>query len=118
MDRGATLVAGATGAAVSAPSLDAVYRRSERIVTRRIADECVLVPLASRGADMEAMYSLNPTAAFVWDRIDGSLAGHAIVDAVVEHFDVERSTAERDYLELAGVLLGLGAVEPVPAGRR
>jgi hypothetical protein len=106
------VVARAEAAAVSAPSLDAVYRRSERIVTRRIAGECVLVPLARRGADMEAMYSLNPTAAFVWDQMEGDVAGTAIVDAVVEHFDVERATAERDYLGLVAALLDLDALAP------
>lgn len=85
-----------------------VYRRGDRIVTRSIAGECVLVPLASRGVDVDSMYNLNPTAAFVWDQLDGSRDGEAIVGALVDHYQVDRGTAARDYLELVGALAGLG----------
>ncbi|MCM2257082.1 MAG: PqqD family protein [Vicinamibacteria bacterium] len=94
---------------MSAPRLDVVFRRSERIVTRRIAGECVLVPLASRGVDVDAMYSLNPTAAFVWDHLDGDASGKEIVGELVERFEVDAETATRDYVALVSELEALGA---------
>lgn len=94
---------------MSAPRLDVAFRRSERIVTRRIAGECVLVPLAARGVDVDAMYSLNPTAAFVWDRLDGGASGTQIVGELVERFEVDPETATRDYVALLSELEALGA---------
>lgn len=95
---------------MSEPSLDAVYARSERMVGRRIADEFLIVPLAARGADVDSIYDLNPVAAFIWEQIDGRHDGRAIVAAVVERFDVDAATAERDYLGFLGQLLSIDAV--------
>jgi hypothetical protein len=87
------------------------------MVGRRIGDEYVLVPLAGRGADLDSILNLSRVAAFVWERLDGVRTGAQVVDAVVERFEVERTEAEADYLELVETLLDVGAVEPSPAGR-
>jgi len=101
---------------VSRPRLDEAWARSERMVSRRIGDEFVLVPLAGRGADLDSILNLNRVAAFVWEQLDGTRTGSAVVDAVVERFDVERERAEADTLELLDTLLELKAI--VPAGGR
>jgi methyltransferase-like protein len=86
------------------------------MVGRRIGDEYVLVPLAGRGADLDSILNLNRVAAFVWEQLDGTRTGDAVVDAVIERFDVERERAEADTLELLETLLELRAI--VPAGGR
>jgi hypothetical protein len=98
---------------VSAPATDVVFARSTRIVGRRIAGEYVLVPLVTHGADLDAIYNLNPVAAFIWERLDGRTAGAGIVAALVESFAVEPGQAEADYLEFVSRLQQLGAVEAV-----
>ncbi len=94
-------------------TLDDVYFRAERIVGRRIGDGFVLVPLASRGADLDAIFELNATAAFVWEQLDGARDGRAIVTAVVERFEVEAEQAAADYLELMDALKSIGAARLV-----
>jgi hypothetical protein len=98
--------------------LDEAYARSERMVGRRIGDEFVLVPLAGRGADLDSILNLNKVGAFIWERLDGQATGALVVDALVEHFEVERARAEADYLEFVGVLLGLKAVVPARGSGR
>ena len=39
--------------------LDAVYRRSDRMVGRQIAEEHVLVPIVGSGAELDAIFTLN-----------------------------------------------------------
>ena len=90
-----------------------VLAKSENVVGRRIAGECLLVPLARKQANLDAIYELNSVAAFVWERIDGRAPGHAIVEALTEHFDVSAEQASADYLELAQALSSIGAVEIV-----
>jgi len=94
------------------PALEVVYARSVRMVGRRIADEFLIVPLAARGADVDSIYDLNPVAAFIWEQIDGRRDGRAIVAALVERFEVDTATAERDYLGLVAQLLSIDAVRP------
>jgi hypothetical protein len=103
---------------VSRSTLAEPYARSERMVGRRIGDEFVLVPLAGRGADLDSILNLNKVGAFIWERLDGQASGARVVDALVEHFEVERAQAEADYLEFIGVLLGLKAVVPARGSGR
>jgi hypothetical protein len=63
-------------------SLATVFARSEGVVARVIADECILVPLARGGANLEAIYELNSVGAFIWERLDGSSSGAAVVAAL------------------------------------
>ena len=73
------------------------FARSDRMVGRRIADEFILVPLVSRGAEVDCIYNLNSVAAFIWERLDGSTSGTAVVEALVERFEVDRARATADY---------------------
>jgi methyltransferase-like protein len=88
------------------------------MVGRRIGDEYVLVPLAGRGADLDSILNLNRVAAFVWEQLDGKRTGAAVVDAVVERFEVERERAEKDTIELLDTLLELAAIVPASPGGR
>jgi hypothetical protein len=94
----------------TALALTTVYARSERMVGRRIADEFVIVPILSRGADADAIFNLNRVGAFIWERLDGKLSGNAIVEAMLEHFDVDRQQAESDCRGFLAQLLEIGAI--------
>ena len=97
---------------MSRPRLEEAWTRAERVVGRRIGEEYVLVPLAGRGADLDRVLNLSRVAAFIWEQLDGARTGDAIVEAVVERFDVERAPAEADTLELLDTLLELKAIVP------
>ncbi len=103
---------------MSRPWLEETWARSANMVGRRIGDEYVLVPLAGRGADLDSILNLNRVAAFVWEQVDGTRTGAALVAAVVARFDVEPERAERDTLELLDTLLELKAILPMSPGGR
>ena len=105
------------GVVVSRPRLEETWARAERMAGRRIGDEYVLVPLAGQGADLDGVLRLTRVAAFVWEQLDGWRTGDAIVEALVERFDVDRSRAEADTLELLGTLLEREAIVPAAGPR-
>lgn len=96
------------------PRLDELWARSPRMVSRTIGGECVLVPLAARGADLDSIFNLNRVAAFVWERLDGTRTAAEVVDSVVQRFEVERERAEADTLELLETLRDIHAIVPAP----
>jgi hypothetical protein len=102
---------------VSAPSLDDVFVRSERMVGRRIAEEYVLVPILGRGADADGIFNLNRLGAFVWEQMDGRRDGRTIVERITQVFEVDVPRASRDYLTFVSQLLSIEAVSPA-GGRR
>ena len=98
--------------------LEAAWARAERVVGRRVGDAYVLVPLAGQGADLDGVLDLNRVAVFIWEQLDGARTGDAIVQAVVERFDVERARAEADTLELLDTLVELKAIVPAALPER
>ncbi len=97
---------------MSRTGLEEAWARAERMAGRRIGGDYVLVSLAGQGADLDGVLKLSRVAAFVWELLDGARTGDAIVEAVVERFDVDRARAEADTLELLDTLLERKAIVP------
>ncbi|MBN1513471.1 MAG: PqqD family protein [Phycisphaerae bacterium] len=77
-------------------AMNDTFRRKDGIVTRHIAGETILVPVANNLADLRRIFVLNPVAEFIWEQLDGALALGAIAQRVAESFDIGPAQAERD----------------------
>jgi hypothetical protein len=53
---------------------------------------------------------------FIWETIDGSRDGTAVVEALVQRFEVDRDRAALDYLGFVAKLLSLHALQEVREG--
>ena len=80
-------------------TLSSIPSHSPAVVYRRINDEYLLIPLTGNIADMDSLYRLTETGAFIWEKIDGKRAISDITSKIVEEFDVEPDVAEKDALE-------------------
>jgi len=78
--------------------------RGREVVTRRIADETLIVPIAGGVGDLDAIYTLNEVAARVWELLEQPITAEQIVDAIVEEFDVTRERAVEDVSDLLETL--------------
>jgi methyltransferase-like protein len=78
--------------------VDSVLSHSPDVVTTRTGNEYVLVPVANNIADMNSMYTLNETGAFIWEHIDGEKSIRDIIDDLAEEFEVDHDTARNDVL--------------------
>ena len=79
--------------------LEKVYKKSESIVSRRIGDEYILVPIRQDVGDLESIYTLNETGALIWELIDGKIQVKEIKEKIVEEFEVDPEQAEQDLKE-------------------
>jgi hypothetical protein len=93
--------------------LDAVYARNDRVVSRRIVDELILVPIRQSVAEMETLYTLNEVGARVYELIDGKRPVREIVEAIVSEFEVTFETAEADVGEFISQLLQIDGVREI-----
>ena len=93
------------------PQLSQRYRRDPSMVFRDIAGEMILVPIRRHVGDLESVYTLNETASFVWERLDGERTLGEIKREVVGAFEVGAEEAEEDLLALVQQLASVGAVE-------
>ncbi len=94
--------------------LDTVFYRNDRVVSRKIVDELILVPVRRNVAEMESIYTLNDVGARVYELIDGERTILQICELIVEEFEVSSEEAERDVLEFLQKLVSAGSIEEKP----
>jgi methyltransferase-like protein len=81
--------------------LKSVFSHSPDIVTRKTGSEYVLVPVANNIADMNSVYTLNETGAFIWELMDGTRNVEEIINRFVEEYNIDSETATADIFEFA-----------------
>jgi hypothetical protein len=79
--------------------LHSVPSRSSSVVTRKTGNEYVLVPVTDNIADMDSVYTLNETGAFIWEQIDGSRTIAEIIALLTVEFDIDDDSAKEDVID-------------------
>ncbi len=92
------------------------FCKSDMVVSRRIGDEHVLVPIHRDSIDVDGFYRLNEVAGEIWDLIDGTRSVAEIRDVLTEEFDVSEETLQSDLIELMHELIRVGALSEVRNG--
>ena len=93
--------------------LERRFIKDPSMVFRKIADECLLVPIRQNVADMESIYVLNEVGGRVWELVDGQKTVQGIRDVIVSEFDVSPQQAEADVREFVQKLRDIGGVKAV-----
>jgi hypothetical protein len=86
---------------------------TRKFVTRRIADETIIVPVVGGVGDLDAIFTLNEVGSLVWQLTDPPTTVHAIVEEVARTFDVPPDQAERDVVEFLGKMVEAGLIRPL-----
>ncbi len=93
--------------------MDATYSRNPDVIFRKIADEFILVPIRQKAVDLKCVYTLNQTAAFLWELIDSKQSVAQITDKFVAEFEVEPRQGQDDILEIISQLESLSLIKRV-----
>ncbi len=93
--------------------LDTVFAKNDQVVSRKIVDELILVPMRKDVADTETLYTLNEVGARVYELIDGERPLQEIMDTIVNEFEVTRQQAESDVREFVAQLLEIESIRRV-----
>jgi len=79
--------------------LNSILSRSPSVVTRKTGDEYVLVPVANNIADMDSVYTINETGAFIWEKIDGKKTVEEIINLVTQEYEIDNNSASKDVFD-------------------
>ena len=90
--------------------LDHCFARDPNLVFRKIADECLLVPVRQNVADVGKIYLLNEVGGRIWELLDGQRQVTDIRDIIAAEFEVSVEEAETDVVEFFRQLLVIGAI--------
>ncbi|WP_420208560.1 PqqD family protein [Candidatus Electronema sp. JC] len=87
-----------------------VFRQAENIVTRKVMDETLLVPISGQLASMDNLYTLNETGAFIWQALDGVRSLAEISEMLERQYDAPAEVIAADVLEIADGLAEAGLI--------
>jgi hypothetical protein len=98
----------ANGPADSAPLV-----RTSSCVTRAIAGETLIIPIAQTTADLESIFTLNDVGSRIWELLEFPVAPSRLVATIAGEFDVSPADATRDVDEFLDSLRAAGLIAPV-----
>jgi len=86
------------------------FRKSDKIVVRKIGDEYVLVPILETASEVDCIFNLNEVASKVWDLLDGINKVIDIENIISTEFEVAPETLRADLESLFAQFEHIGAV--------
>ncbi len=91
--------------------LDKIYKKSDSIVSRKIADEFILVPIRQNVGDLESISTLNEVATRIWELIDGKKKVREIKDVILDEYEVTPKKLESDIIKYIKDLENIRAIQ-------
>ncbi len=82
----------------------------KQLIQRQIAGETILVPVGKTVYESKGLFVLNELGSFIWDILPQAQTKEEIVEAVLNEYDVDRSTAEQDTEKFLQKLTDLGVI--------
>jgi hypothetical protein len=79
-----------------------VCQPSDHVVTRKIADETILIPISGNLANMQRIFTVNEIGAAICGLMDGKRTLDEIRRVLLDEFDVEQDRLNadiRDFVE-------------------
>ena len=86
------------------------YRKANHVVERQVRDKLILVPMRTGPARLDALYTLNETAAFLWQQLGTLQTEDALVAGLMMNYSLAETTAKPDVRHFLDALLAIGAV--------
>lgn len=97
--------------------LEQCYRKDDSVVSRKIADEVILVPIRKNVGDLESIYTFDEVGARIWELIDGKRKLAEIKDILLSEFDVAEVTLVTDMQNFISQVEGIGGIKPIVNGK-
>jgi Coenzyme PQQ synthesis protein D (PqqD) len=87
------------------------YRDDTRsFVTRQIAGETLIMPVAGRVVDLESIFVLNEVGSRIWQLVGSPTTADRIAEVVAREFNVSTERAAGDVAEFLGALEARGLI--------
>ena len=68
----------------------------DNYVLTKVVDSYIAVPVGSGNVDLNTIISLNETGAFIWNLMKEDIEKKAVIEAMLNEYDVNREQAEAD----------------------
>ena len=80
-------------------------------ISRQVAGNWVVVATGEQSKNFNGVIKLNDSGKLLWDKLFAGAERNELVDLLLDEYEIDRSTAEKDVDKFIGELCDAGAVE-------
>lgn len=73
---------------------------------RKVGGQNVVVAVGKASLDFNGIIRLNDTGKFLWEQLKNNISEEQLITAMLDAYDIDRETAERDIAEFIVRLKG------------
>ena len=70
-------------------------RVSDQFIMRKIADECLLIPVGEAAMSVSGLIALSESGALLFERLQTPCTEGELLDALLAEYDVDEETAKK-----------------------
>lgn len=86
-------------------------RIKKGFLMREVAGKYVVVPVGAQENDFRGMIQMNQTGAFLWKELEKEQTEEALVEAMLEKYEISEEQAKADVASFTSRLLQEGIME-------
>lgn len=94
-----------------------MFKKNPNIVTRVIDEETILLPIVRTASEMNCIYTLNKSAARVWELINGKRTLKEIKARIKEEFSGTQEEIDKKFKDLISELDKIHALKLEPKSK-
>ena len=83
----------------------------KEMIHRQLAGDDILVPGGSAVLDLNGLFVMTETGAFIWSVLPQAETDEDVVEKMLEEYDVDRETAEKDVKDFLDRLRSYGIID-------
>ena len=87
------------------------YQQNSSMVSRKVGNELVLVPIRQNVGDLQNIYTMNEVGVRIWEAIDDAHTLQEIILIISDEYDVKKNRLENDVVKFLNQLESVGAVD-------
>lgn len=83
----------------------------KEMILREIAGENILVPGADAVLDLNGLFVMTETAAFIWNILPDVETEEEILNKMLEEYEIDKETAQKDISDFLEKLRSFGIID-------
>lgn len=86
-------------------------KKSDKFILKEVAGSYVLVTFGEKELTFNGIITLNDTAKYLWENIDGEFDSDSLTEMLCKAYEVDEPTARKSADKFIDILKEVGAVE-------
>jgi hypothetical protein len=84
--------------------------QADNLVTRQIAGETIVVPIAGSVGELNAIYTLNPIGTMIWEMLKVATPDRMIINRLCQEYEIAPEAAASDLTAFLDSLRAAGLI--------